>query len=1678
MRAHIQQAWSTALRVCCLSLAFTFLIALGLGDGALAQTPASVRILRGTLVTPSAAATYYGGATTSTNGLCQTFPTNTAICTSNRAPEIVELARSLSNDPDLIYEYVRNRIDTEFMFGLHKGALGAIIDGSGTAFDQAQLMVELLRQAGFSATYQYGTISLNGAQFLAWTGISDARAACDFLASGAIPATVNGGTTCAAGAISNVTLQHIWVRANIGGTNYLFDPAFKDYRHYSGIDVRTVMGVTPGSTLSTATTGMTSGTQSTLNYISTLNQAGVGSSLNTWSTAMLTRLQQSDLQGAALREVIGGREIVAAVRPSGGWRQTSLPYVSGSPASWTGGVPNQYRATLRVVGGVGAVTPFDVTFYSDEIAGRNLGFRSLRTPVARPPGANNWDRWAYTPQLFLDDVVLVAGTSLRVVGPIGLELDLTLTADHPYTSGSGIGADGAFTVAKRVDYLMPSLILMSWGATSADLAAQWDREQGRDEAALIPINPVRSNPDPSQSPDGKGSRMRIAGTWLAQFSRAAEIHGELANARVTQHHNVGVVSAYMRVTLTPVPDGSAPAAWNYSFQDERTLVDIESGYSVTTRNNDATARRGAVHAIAATGSSLEGGVIEQLESAPDASSAVRRLSWGNAPEAGETPNTTSRRVFAVNSTNAAQMANVMVYENQASGNIPPFNNQEGIDAGLTSGPKAAVASSVSAYAAAGFDVTASNEVRLGPGSRMGAVYLWSYSNTTPVYRRGASNQVGGAFVANRYDVNGDPLEIAFVNSSGSQRLKGGGGPSVTQQAEYDPNAAAEVLQGRFQERPPILGVNLTSGSAGFTSPVLQSRGQGAFPYRIEQRLELRGGGLRRLPLGPADVVPVADQDGMVTNWDGAALPSSSGLAAMGQSRAEPAAQTIAAFVAMQDVWRASPSSQREMAGVIAADWWRQSMSFNVATIMQGGQSEEYVRLVNGTFVPSEGGAASFTATGARTPVRPTTQNSCPFNNCSRQYAPTRRWDDHLLQLSARGANGDVRAYQYWGPTTFGAGTGSQQAGFRLNTWTFPQGVTLTLAYNATESGSPLYELPTGVSTNFGQTLTWTRPTEVTICNPLPSITATDLAGAQTRARFRNLVARTVSQRPSGTCDLIELFEPVDTVTPAIRYTYDTANRISEAFDAVAIRTPANRGPYRFNIAQGYRGESVNPILPVGGAYAVETLESGRLRRYIDELGRVTTASMDGRGRLLQRTYPEGDMDLFAYDARDNLTEFRRRAKPTATPALADIVVSAIWNATWNKPDTIIDARGYVTNFAYGSAGAATGQVVTATRPNPNIAAPGTSGVRPIYSYTYGNFGRLATSTDPTGLVVSNTYNASTGYLESSTLDPTGLNATTLFVNNALGDVTATTDPRGNVVETTYDAMRRPRDVLHHNGNIAAPLLAAERTNYDLMGRVLTTQGGTAFSGTTVTTWLTRETRTYTSTGQVWTIADALSNTTTNAYDRADRLESVADPVSRVTRNEYDAAGQLLRIRRAVGTPIEQEYAVYAYTPNGQRDWVEDANDNRSDYVYDGFDRLCRLFFPVTAVGAHAANAPAPTPPTNQLQCNTPTNVGNDYEQYGYDPNSNRVALRVRSGETIGYTFDGLNRETVRDIPGGTSADVYTSYDLAGAVCRRALSAPAGKASSTPMTRPAGCRARRVSAALSPSSMTRPPIASA
>lgn len=157
--------------------------------------------LSGTAITPEDAdANYYHDTSGHTLRLCER---NSVMCSLQRATAILELARSLSQGGALsadqfvsnVFEYVYKNIDTEFRFGLSKGAFGALLDQSGTPFDQAHLMVELLKEGktqyptvypSIAPTYKVGWVTILGPQFAAWTGITSAQAACQLLANGGI----------------------------------------------------------------------------------------------------------------------------------------------------------------------------------------------------------------------------------------------------------------------------------------------------------------------------------------------------------------------------------------------------------------------------------------------------------------------------------------------------------------------------------------------------------------------------------------------------------------------------------------------------------------------------------------------------------------------------------------------------------------------------------------------------------------------------------------------------------------------------------------------------------------------------------------------------------------------------------------------------------------------------------------------------------------------------------------------------------------------------------------------------------------------------------------------------------------------------------------------------------------------------------------------------------------------------------------------------------------------------------------------------------------------------------------------------------------------------------------------------------------------------------------------------
>jgi RHS repeat-associated protein len=476
---------------------------------------------------------------------------------------------------------------------------------------------------------------------------------------------------------------------------------------------------------------------------------------------------------------------------------------------------------------------------------------------------------------------------------------------------------------------------------------------------------------------------------------------------------------------------------------------------------------------------------------------------------------------------------------------------------------------------------------------------------------------------------------------------------------------------------------------------------------------------------------------------------------------------------------------------------------------------------------------------------------------------------------------------------------------------------------------------------------------------------------------------------------------------------------------------------------------------------------------------TTTLTYDTSNRLTRVTQPEGNYTNYTYDSRGNVTEKRDVAK--AGSGLSDLVTTATYPTTCdgtnyricNKPTAIVDPRGNETDLTYD---ASHGGVLT-------ITWPAVGGVRPQTRYTYtalyawyknspSTIAQAATPVYKLTQISQCTTSASCsgaaeevrttiGYTAGSSSQATNLQPVTVTTASGNGSLSTTTttayDVFGNVStvdgplagsgDTTryrYDADHRVIGVVGPDPDGAGALkYPATRTTYDFEGRVSKVEQGYVNSQSDADwaafTSLTAVTSAFDSvTGFKVSDTTSIGGTTQSivqyAYDAAGRLNCTAVRVDssffgslpdactqtlegwygpdRITKGNYDNANRLTSVQAAYGSTSQKTVVTNSYTNNGKLAWIEDANGNRSSYTYDGFDRVSKLNYPNATTGSHSSNA-------------------SDYEQYAYDANGNVTSLRLRSGDTIAFTYDVLNRLTEKDIPGGTSNDVYYGYDLLG-----------------------------------------------
>jgi len=297
--------------------------------------------------------------------------------TTEISPEIRELARALHNDPYLIYNYVHNHIDYVPYYGTLKGPTLTYLDGSGNDFDQASLMVALLRASGYTnVSYIYGTRALDQDVAANWLGITNSKttdidtptltAIISILSDGGIPfepelckpeclSSLNESlSVCSNNCKYMIKIDRVWVRAEIDNIQCDFDPAFKTY-NYLPSKIGEMMSYDQYSFLATAANlekGFISNTVTYLDdgkpigegvtYIQNLSETDMTARLKEYSSSLIEQIRTNHA-AKDVKELVGGRSIIQEDITE----CKTLSYATATQKPWSD-VPDEYIAKIKI----------------------------------------------------------------------------------------------------------------------------------------------------------------------------------------------------------------------------------------------------------------------------------------------------------------------------------------------------------------------------------------------------------------------------------------------------------------------------------------------------------------------------------------------------------------------------------------------------------------------------------------------------------------------------------------------------------------------------------------------------------------------------------------------------------------------------------------------------------------------------------------------------------------------------------------------------------------------------------------------------------------------------------------------------------------------------------------------------------------------------------------------------------------------------------------------------------------------------------------------------------------------------------------------------------------------------------------------------------------------------------
>jgi RHS repeat-associated protein len=492
-----------------------------------------------------------------------------------------------------------------------------------------------------------------------------------------------------------------------------------------------------------------------------------------------------------------------------------------------------------------------------------------------------------------------------------------------------------------------------------------------------------------------------------------------------------------------------------------------------------------------------------------------------------------------------------------------------------------------------------------------------------------------------------------------------------------------------------------------------------------------------------------------------------------------------------------------------------------------------------------------------------------------------------------------------------------------------------------------------------------------------------------------------------------------------RLTYDALGNSTEVRDALGNVT-------RFEYDSLSR--RIRAVDPLGGEARQSFDALDRVVQFVNRLGQSTTATYDREGRLIRGLDFAGRATSFRYDARNNLSQVTDALGQvtrydfttpdcgcTASANLAQFRDAAGYTRvqTYDSEDRLLattDALGHTTRYAYD----ARGNIAKKTGPNGELTtfeydAAGQL-IRKAFAdgtearFAYDQAGNLVSASNQ-HVTLTHTYDE---LKRLTSVTDSRFQKTIRYSYNKLGKRTAMTDPEGGVTSYAYDANRRLAAVTSPSG-------AVVRLGRDPLGRISTIDYAGAASASFR----------YDDAGRIAELAYAQAGATTPwalfrySYDAAGNATAVAGPDGSHIY-QYDATNRLLRAHHDLAPAEVYTYdgagnrtgsaadPAYRYDPAGRLLAAEGAS-----FAYDRNGNLIRK----TTANQTAPRARAGTtrytwdPEDRLVRVDLP---GGGDVAYKYDPFGRRIEKNANGVVTI-WLYDGNDILLEMDVGGRRTA---------------------------------------------------------